>query len=168
MASGNPNQASVVNTPTNAEKMRLLHWNHIRSAANTFFTQFTFFGPAFILFLNELNLNKSQIGLLLSVFPFMGAVSFFLAPSVGRYGYKRTWITFFGLRKVVTVFLLFVPYVATRYGGQIALYYVGAIVLLFGLCRAISETGLYPWLTELVPNAIRGRYNATQNLINNF
>ncbi len=168
MASANRAQASVDNAPTNAEKMRLLHWNHIRSAANTFFTQFTFFGPAFILFLNELNLNKTQIGLLLSIFPFMGAVSFFLAPSVGRYGYKRTWITFFGLRKVVTILLLFVPYVASRYGAQIALYYVGSIVLLFGLCRAISETGLYPWLTELVPNAIRGRYNATQNLINNF
>ena len=168
MASANHIQASDSNTPTNAEKMRLLHWNHIRSAANTFFTQFTFFGPAFILFLNELSLNKSQIGLLLSFFPFMGAVSFILAPGVGRYGYKRTWLTFFGLRKTVTILLLFVPYVVARNGTQFALYYVGAIVLLFGLCRAISETALYPWLTELVPNAIRGRYNATQNLVNNF
>lgn len=167
MASANHIQASI-NTPTNAEKMRLLHWNYVRSAANTFFTQFTFFGPAFILFLNELNLNKSQIGLLLSFFPFIGAVSFILAPSVGRYGYKRTWVTFFGIRKVVTILLLFVPYVVARYGTDMALYYVGAIVLLFGLCRAISETALYPWMTELVPNAIRGRYNATQNLIINF
>jgi len=168
MASANNIETVIPNSPTNAEKMRLLHWNHIRSAANTFFTQFTFFGPAFILFLNELNLNKSQIGLLLSFFPFIGAVSFFLAPAVGRYGYKRTWITFFGLRKGVTILLLFAPYVVARNGTEIALYYVGAIVLLFGLCRAISETALYPWLTELVPNAIRGRYNATQNLVNNF
>jgi MFS family permease len=166
MASANIAQPSRT-TPTNAEKMRALKWNYVRNAANTFFTQFTFFGPAFILFLNELNLNKSQIGLLLSFFPFMGAVSFILAPSVGRFGYKKTWLAFFSVRKIVTLMLLLVPYIASRNSENVTLLYVGSIVLLFGLCRAISETAIYPWLQEIVPNSIRGRYSALNNIVIN-
>ncbi|MDQ7035952.1 MAG: MFS transporter [Anaerolineae bacterium] len=167
MASANIAQPQN-NTPTNAEKIRLLHWNYIRAAANTFFVQFTFFGPAFILFLNELNLNKSQIGLLLSFFPFMGAISFIIAPSVGRFGYKKTWLAFFGTRKIVTLLLLLVPWVAMRSSSQFTLFFVGSIVLLFGLCRAISETANYPWQSEIVPNSIRGRYSAINNIVINI
>lgn len=161
-------QAINNSTPTNAEKMRLLHWNYVRGGANTIFVQFTFFGSAFILFLNELQLNNSQIGLLLSFFPFLGTVAFFMAPSVGRFGYKRTWLWFFGLRKSVTLLLLLVPWVLMRSGPQFTLFYVGAIVLLFGLCRAISETAMFPWLLEIVPNSIRGRYTAINHIVINL
>ena len=155
-------------TPTTAEKMRQLHWSYIRNAANTFFVQFTFFGPAFVLFLNELQLNNAQIGLLLSFFPFLGIISFFIAPSVGRYGYKRTFVSFFGARKFVTLMLLLVPWVAVRSGPQATLLYIGAIMVLFGLCRAISETAMFPWLSEMIPNSIRGRYSAVNNIIMNL
>src|SRR5215510_5622964 len=104
--------------PTNAEKIRLLHWSYIRNAMNTVYTQFTFFGPGFILFLSELNLNNSQIGLLLSFFPFLGAVSLILTPSVGRFGYKKTWLAFFGARKFITLLLLLVPWVAAKNGPE--------------------------------------------------
>jgi ACS family hexuronate transporter-like MFS transporter len=159
-----PNRAE----PTNAEKMRLLHWSYIRNAMNTVYTQFTFFGPGFILFLSELNLNKSQIGLLLSFFPFLGAVSLILTPSVGRLGYKKTWLAFYSTRKLVTLLLLLTPWVAMKRGADFTLFYVGAIVLLVGLCRAISETAIYPWLQEIVPNSIRGRYSAVNNIVINI
>ncbi|MCB0029342.1 MAG: hypothetical protein KDE28_15610, partial [Anaerolineales bacterium] len=108
--------AAHIAEPTNAEKIRLLPWSIASNAANTVFVHYTFFGSAFVLFLNELQLNNAQIGLLLSFFPFFGLIAIFIAPRVARYGYKRTFLTFFGTRKIITALLLFTPMLA-QWGG---------------------------------------------------
>ena len=94
---------------TTTQKIRALPWSLAAGALNSVFVQFTFFGSAFILFLNELQISTSQIGFLLAMFPFLGLVALFIAPRVARFGYKRTYITFFGIRKFVTIFLLTYP-----------------------------------------------------------
>ncbi|MDJ0754154.1 MAG: MFS transporter [Ardenticatenaceae bacterium] len=154
--------------PTNEEKIRLLPWSVASNAANMVFVQYTFFGSAFVLFLSELGLNTIQIGLLLSFFPFFGLIALFIAPAVARNGYKRTFLTFYGARKVITAFLLFTPWMGARFGGQLTLYFIMAIVLLVALCRAISETALFPWSQEYVPNSIRGKFSATTNIVSNL
>ena len=150
--------------PTNAEKIRRLPWSVASNTANTVFVQYTFFGSAFILFLNQLELNNSQIGFLLSLFPFFGIVAIFIAPIVARFGYKRTYVLFYGARKVVSAFLLFIPWVLVRFGSQATLITIMVIVILFALCRSISETALYPWIQEYVPNSVRGRYAAANDV----
>lgn len=150
--------------PTNIEKLRGLRWSIAGDAANTVFVQFTFFGSVFILFLDALGLSKSEIGLLLSFFPFAGLIALPIAPRVARFGFKRTFLTFWGVRKIVTAFLLLTPLVVTAFGGETAVVYVGVIVALFALCRAIAETGKYPWSQEYVPNQVRGKYSALSNL----
>jgi MFS family permease len=150
--------------PTNAEKIRRLPWNTALNAANTVYVQFTFFGPAFVLFLSELKLSNTQIGFLLSLFPFFGLVALFIAPTVARYGYKRTFVTFFGLRKVITAFLLLVPWVLEQFGSQAMLIFITAIIMGFALCRAIAETAIFPWAQEYIPNSIRGKYAATNDI----
>lgn len=154
--------------PTNTEKMRGLRWGVAEVAANTVFVQFTYFGAVFILFLNELELNKAQIGLLLSFFPFFGVVALFVAPRVARFGYKRTFIWFWTIRKFITALLLLVPWVLNEFGPQVTLLFIGLIVMGFGLCRAIAEVGYYPWNQEFVPPSLRGRYSATTNLFSNI
>jgi MFS family permease len=150
---------------TNAEKIQRLHWNTYMNAANSVFAQLSFFGSAFVLFLSELKLSNTQIGFLLSLLPFSGLVALFIAPTVARFGYKRTWITFFGLRKVVTAFLLLVPAVLASFGFDAMLAMVTIITGGFSLCRAIAETAIYPWAQEFIPNSIRGRYSATNDMI---
>jgi MFS family permease len=152
---------------TNAEKIRGLRWSIAQTAANTVFSQLTFFGPAFILFLNELQLSNSQIGLLLSFFPFFGTIALFIAPRVARFGYKRTFVLFWGIRKTITALLLLVPWVLDEFGSQVTLIFVGLIVMGFGLCRAIAEVGYYPWSQEFVPTSMRGRYESVAQLFTN-
>src|SRR5512147_1973670 len=108
---------------TNAEKIRRLKWNTALNATNSIFAQLTFFGPGFVLFLSELNFSNTQIGFLLSLIPFTGLVALLVAPAAARYGYKRTWVTFFGARKVVTAGLLLVPFVMTQFGTGALLVY---------------------------------------------
>ena len=92
--------------PTTVEKMRGLRWSIAGDSANAVFVEFTFFGSVFILFLDALALSKGQIGIVLSLFPFAGLIAPFIAPRVARFGYKRTFITFWGIRKAFAALLL--------------------------------------------------------------
>jgi len=149
--------------PTTAEKISKLPWSITANALNSIFAQFTFFGSSFVLFLSQLGLSKAQIGFLLSFFPYTGLIALFIAPAVARFGYKRTFVTFFGLRKLVTLFLLLTPWVLALFGFQAMLFYIGGVVLTFALCRAVAEIGYYPWVQEFVPNSVRGKYSAASN-----
>ncbi|MBE2220979.1 MAG: MFS transporter [Anaerolineae bacterium] len=152
------------NEPTTIEKMKGLPWSITGDSFNSVFVQFTYFGSVFILFLDALGLSKSQIGVMLSIFPFAGLIALFIAPTVARFGYKRTFLTFWGLRNVITAFLLLTPWVYATLGETAASLFVGLIVTGFALCRATAETGNYPWVQEYVPNHVRGKFTAIGNL----
>lgn len=150
---------------TNAEKIRRLPWHTAFSSTNTVFALLTYFGPGYVLFLNELDFSNTHIGLLLSFVPFSALVALVIAPWAARFGYKRTWVTFFGMRKVMTIGLLFVPWVLAEFGPQVLAIYVTVVVALFALSRAIAETAYYPWVQEFIPNSIRGRYAAINDIV---
>ncbi|HBY95183.1 MAG TPA: hypothetical protein DEP84_14700 [Chloroflexi bacterium] len=149
---------------TNVEKLRGFPWSIASNAANTIFVQFTFFGSVFVLFLSALGLSKSEVGFLLSLLPFTGVIALFIAPAVERYGYKRVYLTFFGTRDFVAAFLLLTPWVLSNFGQQAALLFVSVIVAAFSLLRSVGMTASFPWIQEYVPNAVRGKYTATNNI----
>ncbi|MGH2542469.1 MAG: MFS transporter [Ardenticatenaceae bacterium] len=150
--------------PTNVEKLRGLPWSIASNAANTVFVQFTFFGSVFVLFLSALGLSKGEMGFLLSLLPFTGVIAPFVAPAVERYGYRRVYLTFFGTRNVVAALLLLTPWVLGAFGREAALLFVAAIVASFSVLRSIGMTASVPWIQEYVPNAVRGKYTATNNV----
>ena len=150
--------------PTTTEKIRALPWSLAAGAANSVFAQFIYFGPVFVLFLSDLNISSAQIGFLLSLLPFMGLIALFIAPQVARFGFKRTFITFFALRKAITALLLLVPWILAQFGPDTTLAFVAAIVIGFGLSKSISETGYYPWVQEFIPGSIRGKYTASAHI----
>ncbi|MFO7540023.1 MAG: MFS transporter [Chloroflexota bacterium] len=150
--------------PTTAEKIQKLPWGVAAYATNTVFVQFTFFGSAFVLLLNQIGFSKGQIGLIFSFFPYTGLIALFIAPRVARFGYKRTYLTFFTARKLVTAGLLLIPWLMAQFGFQVTLIYVYTIALTFALCRAVGETGYYPWHQEYVPSSVRGKFSANNNM----
>ncbi|MCB9079820.1 MAG: MFS transporter [Anaerolineaceae bacterium] len=149
---------------TDVEKIRRLPWLVAGDSLNTAFFLLTFSGSVFILFLNELGLDAAQIGVMLSLVPLAGIVAPFMAPWVGRYGYKRTFITFWGIRNFVFALMLLTPLILGRFGEQKVFFWVAGIILVFALCRAIAETGSYPWRKEAVPDAIRGKFIALNSM----
>ena len=155
-SSSSPNQ----HTPTNVEKLRGRPWGIGGHAANTFFVQFTFFGSVFALFLNALGMSKSEMGAVFSLIPFASLIALFISPWTGRFGYKRAFLTFFGSRKIITLFILFTPLIGSDSGRLI---YVTIIVAIFALMRASAETARFPWMQEYIPKHIQGKYTATNN-----
>ena len=79
------------------------------SVTNSVFAQYTFFGSTFVLFLNQLGLEKSQIGGLLSLLPFLGIIAVFIAAPVARIGHKRTFLISMAARTAIAALLLLTP-----------------------------------------------------------
>jgi MFS family permease len=149
--------------PTTVEKLHALPWSIASNAALAVYLQLTFFGSVFVLFLNSLGLDTAQIGFLLSLLPFTGILALVLAPPIARVGYKRTWLTFFGLRTFVTAFLLLTPLVVNAYGSEAAMTFITVVVAIYALVRTVGVTAGFPWIQEYVPNSVRGKYTASNN-----
>ncbi len=149
---------------TNAEKLRGLPWQAAMGATNIIFCYLTVFGSLFLLFLGEMGLPKSRIGFLTALFPFCGVLALFVAPAVERWGFKRSFITFYGARKIVLAAILAAPWVLQEYGVQVAFYYVAAVLTCFAVCRAVAETAWYPWAQEMVPDFVRGKFSAISTI----
>jgi HEAT repeat protein/Na+/melibiose symporter-like transporter len=145
---------------SNIEKLRGVPWFVAHNGFNSVFCAFTFIGSIFILFLNELGFDKSRIGFLMSLFPFCGLIALLAAPSVARFGYKRTVLICLGLRKLVFGLLLLTPWVLSRYGGDKAFLWIAGILFCFAVLRAVAETGVYPWQQEFIPDYLRGKVSA--------
>ena len=157
---------AVSNTqPTQYEKLRGIPWSLAYDLANTFFVQLTFFGSVFILFLNELGLSESQIGVLLAILPFLSLLSLFITPPVAKAGYKKTFLTGMAARTLFTAGLLLVPLLMDRFSTGRVLGYITVITIAFAISRAVAMTAFFPWQQEYIPHQMRGRYAGYSSII---
>jgi len=155
---------------TNLEKLRRVPWHFAGNALNGIFCVLTFFGSVFVLFLSEMNLDKTRIGFLLALMPFCGLVAPLVAKRAARFGFKRTFILFYGLRKVAAGLILLTPlvcgpYFSSRLGFNAAFLWITLVVFGFALFRSIAETASYPWSQENIPHYIRGKFGAINGII---
>ena len=155
----------AVGEPNIVEKKKRLPFALAGDAANSIFGMMSIFGPVFLLFLDQLGLDKKRIGLLLSLFPFCGLMAPLIGPWLSRVGLKRAFLVFWTLRKLAVLALVLTPWVVGKWGPQGAFGFVAGAVLVFALCRAAGETALYPWSQEFVPASYRGRFAAVDNII---
>jgi MFS family permease len=137
----------------------------ISHGLNAVFFMLTFGSSVFVLFLADLGLSKDRIGLMLSLFPFCGMIAPFISGWVTRFGLRRTYLVFYGARKFVILLILAAPWVLQRAGPVVLFRYVAGVNLIFALCRAIAETGYYPWSREFIPDSVRGRVGGMTNVV---
>ncbi len=135
-------------------------WLLAATLTNSVFCRLTVFGSTFVLFLDHLGLDKGRIGLLLGFIPFAGLLSLVAAGFVARVGFRRAYIGFFTVRKAAMALVLLLPWVSARWGAGVGLLWVAGAIVVFSVCRAVGEVGAYALFQELVPNAIRGKFNA--------
>jgi len=152
------------NEPTTVEKLRGLPWSFATNAANQVFAQFTFFGAVFILFLNQLGLSKTEIGLIQALVPLSSILAPLVAPFTAKYGYKRVFVWFYAGRKTLALLMLLAPWVYAHWGTAAAFWYIAAVMASFAVVRTVEETAYFPWVQEFVPNAVRGKYSAMSNI----
>jgi MFS family permease len=129
--------------------------------ANSAFAICTFGGGLFPLYLKELGLSPERIGLVIGSIPFMQVLALLSMPLIERLGYRRSYLMFYGSRKLTILALILAPWVLQTFGNRGLYVFVVACVLLFGMQRSLGETAFYPWIKDVVPDAIRGRAQGT-------
>lgn len=144
---------------------RYLGWFLLHHGLNAVFFMLTFGSAVFVLYLDDLGLSKDRIGLVLSLFPFCGLVAPLISGAVTKFGLKRTYIAFYGIRKGVMLLMLLAPWVLRRFGAEILFLYITIVLLVFALCRATAETAYYPWSREFIPDAVRGWVGGQTNVV---
>ncbi len=150
---------------TDRHKIRKLPFYIAAVTMNSVFTTLTVFGSVFPLFLADLGLDKARIGVALALIPYATLISPFMAPFVSKWGFRRTFLTVWTIRKFIITAMLLAPFVLVSAGQDAAFAWVTLCIIGFALCRATGDTGLLPWTQELVPNDIRGKFMAFENVI---
>lgn len=159
---------TVAGSPAGVESAttrRVLPWALANTALVSVFSTVTLGSPLFVLFLGRLGFSKTQVGLLLSLLPFCGLLSLVVAPWTERFGLKRTYILFYGVRKVIFASLILGPWVLNYGGARWAFVYVCLVVAAFAVCRALGEAGWYPWQQEFIADRVRGRFGAAIGIV---
>jgi MFS family permease len=146
-------------TITRAQKMRGLPWLVSSEGLNSAALMLAMTTP-FVLFLHDLGFKKTHIGLATSLVHLTAPLALVIAPSVERFGLKRTYLAFMGSRNFVLCGLILLPWVIEGRGPDFALNYAFGVMGLYGLLRIIAETALYPWMMESIPNSVRGKFTA--------
>ncbi len=151
--------------PTTAEKLRGLRWSLATNAANAVYSQFSFFGAVFVLFLSRVELSKTEIGLILALIPFSAVFAPLFAPVASRFGYKRVFVIFYAIRKFVTGLMMGLPWVYFSAGPRAAFWFAAVVTGTYAIIRTMEETAYFPWVQEFVPNNVRGKYSASSNVL---
>jgi MFS family permease len=142
---------------TNADKLRALPWRLAGAGLNTAFCALTVFGSVFVLFMDELKLNRSRIGVLIAMMPLCGLLALVAARPLAHFGLRRSFLLFFAVRKAFVGALIATPWVSSYWGLEAAFVYTACCMAGFAVCRALSETAWYPWEQDTVPNHVRGK-----------
>jgi MFS family permease len=117
-------------------------------------------GSPMILYAKSLGASATVLGIIAGMMPLLVIFQIPAANHVARVGYKRFVYAGWGMRVLFIFCMAMVPLAGgfLDTAAQLALL----LFLLFGfnLSRGISSAAWLPWITTLVPLAIRGKYLA--------
>jgi len=119
--------------------------------------QFVLSSPM-VLYAKSLGASATVLGIITGMMPLLVIFQIPAAQYVDRVGYKRFVYAGWGTR---VCFIFGMALVPITYGFLDPTTRLGLILMLlfgFNLSRGISSAGWLPWITALVPPAIRGKY----------
>lgn len=125
-------------------------------------------GSPVVLYARLLGASATVLGIVAGMMPLLVIFQLAGAPHVARAGYKRFMARGWSTRVAFIFVLSLVPLSAGFLNETTRLSIVLLILFLFNLARGISSCAWLPWITGLVPAALRGRYLTLEQLCVNL
>ena len=113
-----------------------------------------------VLYAKSLGASATVLGIIVGMMPLLVIFQIPAARHVPRVGYKRFVYAGWGMRVLFIFGLALVPLTGTFLNSTTQLALVLMLLFAFNLSRGISSCAWLPWITSLVPVAVRGRYLA--------
>ena len=116
-----------------------------------------FLGPPIILYAKSLGASAAMLGLLAALTPLLTVFQIPAAYHLERFGYRRFVLAGWGMRNICVFAVVAVP-LLTFLGAGWKLALLLGLQFVFNLLRGIASGAWLPWLTEILPEAIRARF----------
>ena len=116
-----------------------------------------FLGPPIILYAKSLGASATMLGILASLTPLLTVFQIPAAYHLQRFGYRRFVLAGWSTRNICVFATVAVPLLGFLNNNWKLALLLG-FLFLFNLLRGIASGAWLPWLTEILPEAIRARF----------
>jgi MFS family permease len=120
-------------------------------------------GAPIVLFAKSLGASSTVLGIIAAFTPLMTVMQLPAARFLDRYSYRQFVLSGWGLRTVFIFIVAVVPLLAFL-DNTSKLAVLLAALFIFNLLRGISSAGWMPWIAALIPEPVRGRFLARDQL----
>ena len=122
-------------------------------------------GTPMVLLAGELGASTFEVGIAYASVFIVLPVQILATSTLPRFGYKWQMIFGWGTRSFFLLVPLYLAILAPEHPQRwMVLAMVGSVVL-FTLFRALGSCATWPWMYSLIPDGIRGRYFATDQVL---
>ncbi len=144
------------------DKLRVMNYFHFSTAFQLCAVIGTVAAPL-TLYSVELGLDSDKIGILGSLMAFCQVLALISIPITIYFGSKLVSIITLFSRYIFLLIFLLVPF----YKDNITLvfYLLFISMLMFAICRSLSEAAFVPWMQEFIPRDVRGRIIGINGII---
>jgi MFS family permease len=143
-----------------------LHNAFLFSAFNALSYQIVLGGPM-ILYAKSLGASATILGIIAGMMPLLVIFQIPAASHINRIGYRRFVLAGWSTRVAFIFAMALVPLSAAFLDPRNLLALLLALLFCFNLSRGISSCAWLPWITVLVPGALRGKYLARDAAVQN-
>ncbi len=130
-----------------------LHWFSLFNAVSFQIMM----GAPIIVYAKSLGASSTTLGIIAAFTPLMTVFQLPAARHLDRFGYRQFVLMGWGMR-IVLIFLVAALPLATFLDEISKLAALLALLFLFNLLRGISSAAWMPWIVQLIPEEIRGRF----------
>ncbi len=114
-------------------------------------------GSPMILYAKSIGASATTLGIIAALTPLLNIFQLPAAHFMAKIGYKRFVLMGWGTRSIFIFFISLIP-LATFVDPTTRIVLVLTALFGFNLMRGISSGAWMPWITELIPEKIRGRF----------
>ena len=144
------------------DKLKVINYYHYSTALQMCAVIGTVAAPL-TLYSVELGLNSDEIGILGSLMAFCQVLALISIPITLYFGSKLVSITTLFTRYIFLLIFLIVP--LYQHNLLLVFYLLFFAMLMFAICRSLSEAAFVPWMQEFIPRDVRGRIIGINGII---
>ena len=144
------------------DKLRVMNYFHFSTTLQMCAVIGTVAAPL-TLYSVELGLNSDKIGILGSLMAFCQVLALISIPITIYFGSKLVSITALFTRYIFLLIFLLVPFYQNNL--TLVFYLLFFSMLMFSICRSLSEAAFVPWMQEFIPRDVRGRVIGINGII---
>lgn len=124
-------------------------------------------GSPMVLYAKSLGASATVLGILAGMMPILVISQIPAAQFVDRIGYRRFVLSGWSVRVGIIFLVALVPLAGAFLDAATRLVLLVALLFVFNVSRGIASAAWLPWITELIPPALRGRHFARDQLCMN-